>query len=120
MRRPLKVTIDPAGFHFAGEEVSEIIPMDAVTAMEIGGPGKTTRGGGFIGGGFGLEGAATGMLVATALNALTTRTDLLTVISIQAHDAEVWLAYTRAEPAALRVELAPAFVRIRQNSRTRT
>ena len=45
--------------------------------------GSTTRtGGGFIGGGFGAKGAVEGMLVSSALNALTTKTAKWVVIEI--------------------------------------
>lgn len=51
------------------------IPYDDVVALEIGGPGAKRTGGGFVGGGFGLEGAAEGMLIASALNLLTHEDD---------------------------------------------
>lgn len=74
------------------------------------------KGGGFIGGGFGLDGAVSGMLIAGVLNALTTRTSVLTVVALTTTDGEVWFANTSVEPAALRVELAPAFVMVRRNA----
>jgi hypothetical protein len=115
---PLVVTADPEGFHF-GSDKSVTIPMSTILAIEIGGPGRTTAGGGFIGGGFGLEGAVTGMLVSTALNALTTSTSVLTVIAVLATEGEVWMANTHVEPAAMRIELAPAFVAVRRAAVTR-
>jgi hypothetical protein len=54
-----------------------------VTAVEICGPGARRTGGGFIGGGFDLQGAAEAMLIAAALNMLTTRTTINTVICLQ-------------------------------------
>lgn len=118
---PLRVTIDPRGFHFGrGGDPLATIPMDTIEAIEIGGPGTTSKGGGFIGGGFGLDGAVSGMLVAGVLNALTTRTSVLTVVAVLASDGEVWFAHTLAEPAAVRVELAPAFVAIRRHARQRS
>jgi hypothetical protein len=39
-------------------------PYSEAKAVEFSGPGRVTKGGGFIGGGFGLKGAAEGMIVA--------------------------------------------------------
>lgn len=120
VRLPLARTVtarfDAGGVTFVmADGAEEAITLDTITGIEIGGPGKVTSGGGFIGGGFGLDGAAAGMFVAAALNAISTRTQILTVLSIFTRDSEVWLAYGRAEPAALRVELAPVFVAVRRN-----
>jgi hypothetical protein len=112
---PLTVTASAAGFTFQGAAEAVTVPMANVTAIDVGGPGRTTSGGGFIGGGFGIDGAVTGMLIATALNALTTRTSTLTVVAVIATDGEVWFGYGGAEPAAVRVELSPAFVAVRRN-----
>jgi len=116
---PLTVSFDPTGVRFAPDQQHDVaIPMADLTGIEIGGPGKVTEGGGFFGGGFGLQGAATGMAIAGILNALSTRTTVLTVVALTAAKAEVWFAYTQSEPAALRVELSPVFVAIRQTSTT--
>jgi hypothetical protein len=56
------------------------IPYSAIDDLEFSGPGKVTTGGGFIGGGFGLSGAAKGMIAASVLNALTTKTKIHTMI----------------------------------------
>jgi hypothetical protein len=90
------------------------VPLSDVTAIEIGGPGAKKQGGGFIGGGFGLGGAAEGMLIASALNMLTTRTSIDTVICIQTKTAELFLHHGEATPDALRMQLSPAFTVLRQ------
>jgi hypothetical protein len=59
------------------------VPFRDVTAIEVGGTGARRTGGGFAGGGFGPEDAAEGMLVALALNMLSTRTKIDTVTCIQ-------------------------------------
>ena len=90
------------------------IPYDDVAAIEIGGPGARQRGGGFVGGGFGLQGAGEGMLIAAALNLLTTRTTVDTVICIQTRSAELFLHHGEIKPDALRIELSPVFTALRQ------
>jgi Short C-terminal domain len=74
--------------------------------VEIGGPGLVKSGGGFIGGGFGAVGALEGMAVAAVLNTLTTRTTITTVVRIQATNCELFLLWTKATPAQLRIELS--------------
>ena len=49
------------------------IPFLEVVDLTIGGPGSVTTGGGFIGGGFGVEGALEGMAIGAILNLLTTQ-----------------------------------------------
>jgi hypothetical protein len=53
------------------------------------------------------------MLVATALNALTTRTTIFTVLRLDTRPGELWLGYSGAGPDVLRIELAPVFVALR-------
>ena len=84
--------------------------------VEIGGAGQIRRGGGFIGGGFGLAGAAAGMLTASALNSLTMKTGMDTVVHLATPSVEVFLHYDREAPAALRRTLAPVFLKLRQES----
>jgi hypothetical protein len=94
----------------------EVVEIDypELTAIEIGGPGGTRSGGGFFGGGFGLAGAAEGMLIATALNMLTTRTSIDTVICLQTQSAELFFHHGETAPDALRIRLSPVFSRLRQ------
>jgi hypothetical protein len=79
---------------------------------DVGGPGLVKEGGGFLGGGFGLEGAAEGMAVAGILNALTTRTTINTVVSVAWRDAEVFFHTDADVPQAIRMRLSPLFVGI--------
>jgi hypothetical protein len=76
------------------------VPYKDVVALEIGGFGARQTGSGFVGGGFGLEGAAEGMLIASALNLLTTRTKVTTVICLQTPSAELFLQHTTETPDA--------------------
>jgi hypothetical protein len=84
--------------------------------IEIAGPGNVTRGGGFIGGGFGLDGAAEGMLVASVLNALTTRSSIQSLLGLLFRHQELWVLHDVLEPLALRVEMAPVFARMRSEA----
>ena len=84
--------------------------------LDIEGAGAFRSGGGFMGGGFGLAGAAAGMLTASALNALTTRTGIETILHLQTPSAELFLYHGKVTPEALRRSLSPVFLRLRQNA----
>jgi hypothetical protein len=92
-------------------------PYHEVQVLELGGPGlvETVTGGGFIGGGFGVSGAARGMLAAAALNALTTRkkSSITTLIVLKTIDADLIFLHQLATPAQLQLDLTPAFLRLR-------
>ncbi len=77
-------------------------------------PRKTQTGGGYVGGGFGLQGAAEGVLIASALNQLTTKTRVDTVICLQTKTSELFLHTSGATPDQLRMELSAVFTMIRQ------
>jgi hypothetical protein len=81
-------------------------PYTDAVALEFSGPGRVTTGGGVWGGGFGLKGAAEGMIVASVLNALTTRTKIHTVIRYLAVNLEAFFFYSKATPDQLRVQLS--------------
>lgn len=85
------------------------IPYEAITGLVIGGPGQTSTGGGFIGGGFGLQAAMVGILQAELLNRLTTRTSVTTIITLTAPGAELHVLHTETTPEQLRMQLAPVF-----------
>lgn len=88
------------------------IPFEALTALEISGPGTESSNAGVIGGGFGLEGAAVGILAATLVNAATSRSTTNTFLRIGTRDAEVFLHTSAIEPSALRMYLSPAVVKM--------
>ena len=94
-----------------GETVT--IPYTDITAIEFGGAGETQTGGGFLGGGFGLAGAAEGMLIASALNMLTVRRSVDTVICLQTRSAELFFHDDRTLGDALRIALSPVFSTLR-------
>lgn len=85
-------------------------------SIELSGPGRFTTGGGFVGGGFGLMGAAEGMAIAGLLNSLTTRTQVQSVIAVLSAEYEAFFLSQQHAPDELRRMLAPAFLRGRQLS----
>jgi len=86
-----------------------------VVDLAVTGPGTVTTGVGFIGGGFGFEGALQGIAIAAVLNLLTTRTKVHTFMQFVAHQGEVFLHYGGLEPGALRVVLSPVFTHLRRS-----
>ncbi len=86
--------------------------------LEVEGAGAVRKGGGFMGGGFGLVGLAAGALTASALNALTAKTGIDTVMHLETPAAELYLYYGSEVPAALRRTLAPVFLHLRQSDAT--
>jgi hypothetical protein len=88
------------------------IPYAEVRALEIGGPGLVQRGGGVVGGGFGLVGVAEGLLIAKLMNSLTTRTVIVTIVRVVADRAEAAMLCTTNPPDQLRTALAPILRRI--------
>jgi hypothetical protein len=96
------------------------VPYGDIMALEIGGPGAQQSGGGFFGGGFGVEGAVSGMLAATALNLLTTRTKVDTVVCLQTSAFELYLHTEAATPDELRMSLSPVFTHLRNLQAGRT
>ncbi len=86
------------------------VPFSALTVVEISGPGTETTNAGIIGGGFGLTGAAIGILTAGAINAITTRSKTNTFLHIGTREAEVFLHTSMYEPFDLRLALSAACV----------
>lgn len=82
--------------------------------IEIGGAGAFRSGMQWYGGGFGVEGAAEGALIATALNALTSRTKIDTVIRLETPTAELFLHNDHELPQALRRRISVVFTKLRQ------
>jgi hypothetical protein len=77
-----------------------------IELVEVGGPGIVKTGGGFVGGGFGVLGAAKGMGIASFLNTLSSRTTYKTVARIQAPGCELFWLHTRVDPEQLRIALS--------------
>jgi hypothetical protein len=95
-------------------DTEEVIPYLEIVDITIAGPGSVTTGGGFIGGGFGAQGAVEGMLIASVLNGLTTKTKVHTFLSLITHLGELHVHYGGMEPNALRIALAGVFALLRK------
>lgn len=91
-----------------GETLYSFGTRDLVSVV-AGGPGSVTSGGGFIGGGLGLDGAVAGMLAASVLNSLTTHTSVNTLIHISTtavHNREYLIHTSAATPEQLKVNMS--------------
>lgn len=97
-----------------GDCTSIDIPYLELVDISIGGPGNIVTGGGFIGGGFGVEGAIEGIAVAVILNRLTSRSKIHTFITVLTHVGELHLHYGGMEPSALRIALSEVFTKLRR------
>ena len=51
--------------------------------------------------------------MAAALNMVTTRSQVVTLVSVLARQGELHGIHSAAEPGALRIQLAPLFTRLR-------
>ena len=112
----VRVAFDEHGVSLQGAQRAAGFSYVELAELAIAGPGSVTSGGGFIGGGFGVEGALEGMAIATVLNVLSTKTKVHTFITIVVNFGEIHFHYGGMEPSALRVALAGVFVRLRQMS----
>jgi hypothetical protein len=88
--------------------------------LEFSGPGEVRKGGRVIGGGFGLIGAATGMIAASLLNSLTSHSEIQTIIRYEATDLEAFFFYSKATPDKLRMELSEAVSRVARHKEVPT
>lgn len=86
------------------EEMSILI--SDISGYEVSGPGTVSRNAGIIGGGIGVEGAATGILAATLINALTTNVSTKTIIDFWSKDFEVLFITSDVEPDEAKMMLS--------------
>jgi hypothetical protein len=84
-----------------------VLSYDDLLAFEFLG-GARTKGGGYVGGGFGLKGAVEGMVVASILNGLTTKTKVNGFVRVSGREGEAVLHVPNCMPADLRSMFAPA------------
>jgi hypothetical protein len=107
------VSTSAAGVHLyeatLGRQVD--IPYSELTGVEFLGAGTKYSSGGFWGGGFGLEGAAEGMLIASILNSITRKTTINTGLAIASIRGELLLNHDRISRDELRRKLSPLFTR---------
>ena len=88
------------------------LPFVSLRAIDITGPGTVTQNAGVVGGGFGVQGALKGILVASVLNSITSKSSTNTFVRIGSRGSEVHLHVTTLEPRQVRLLLSPAFVAI--------
>lgn len=91
-------------------------PYSDVTAVDFSGPGQVTRGGGFIGGGFGVKGAAEGMAIAAVLNSITTKSEIRSLIRWEARALEAFFFTDTATPGDLRIQFSAVLGQIKQST----
>lgn len=118
----VRVTLEDDGVRFSQESGSEIIvDYSKIDSITVGGPGLQveTRGGGMIGGGFGIAGFVVGAASAALYNRLTSRSDVSieTVLRIEGDGFEVDLFTPEVLPEDLDLEIAPTRTRIRSAAR---
>jgi hypothetical protein len=102
-----------SGMRIAGGGVEESVPYHDVHALQV--SGSTTRSSaGVFGGGFGVAGAAEGILAASVINSLTSSTKVFSLVRIAARSAEYVLVSTTVDSGALNMMLTPVQLRIRQ------
>lgn len=99
------------------------VNFSSLVALEVGGPGVQTRGGGFEGGGFGLAGFAVGVAAAGVLNLLTTRTSVQTLLRIQSSLSDgilEWVFLTDIDsPEAVSGVLRPITLHLQSRAESR-
>jgi hypothetical protein len=100
------------GFHPAR------IPLSQIQNVEIGGPGAVTTGGSLMGGGLGPIGAAEGMLAASLINSLTTKTKIHTMLSIRSTEFEGFFFTDRFTPDRLRIAMSGVIGRVSSQAQT--
>lgn len=89
-------------------------PLADILTLRADGPGAQTTGGGFIGGGSGLVGAAEGMLMASALNAITRRTSVQTFIEVHVYGRHLLWVTDKITPSELQLLLRPIYARMHE------
>ncbi|MDP3638518.1 MAG: hypothetical protein Q8R51_14135, partial [Azonexus sp.] len=94
----LSSRIDKLAISNAIDENEVEIPIKDISAIEISGPGTQTTSASVIGGGFGLEGAAKGMIAATLINAATTKSTTNTFLRIATNKGEAHFHFNDIEP----------------------
>jgi hypothetical protein len=119
----IRIVVEEAGLvvsQAAREDL--LLEYGRLDAISAGGPGLQvdTRGGGMIGGGFGVAGFVVGAASAALYNRLTTRTDVVveTLLRIEGDGFELVLLTPEVLPEDLDLEIAPARTRIKAAARS--
>ena len=102
-------------FSDAMTRTDPIAKFDNIVNLEISGPGTEHTNAGMVGGGFGIEGALKGILIASGINQLTTKSKTNTFLRMSTNSSETFFHMTTLEPTQLRMLLSPAIVKIEAN-----
>jgi len=101
------------GIKVTAGDVEESVPYADVHALQI--SGSTRRSGSrVIGGGFGAAGAVEGILAASVINSLTSKTTVFSLIRLAARSTEYVFVSQTLSDGSLNMMLTPVFLRIRQ------
>jgi hypothetical protein len=113
------VEFDETQITIAGQGAAELetltIDLEEVRDISVGGAGRIREGGGFIGGGFGLEGFLIGASVASILNATTTKHRIETILGIRCEEGELVFLCTTVQPSALELALSRQRATVRRS-----
>jgi len=93
--------------------VEEFVPYADILALQISGS-TTHSNAGVFGGGFGVAGAAEGMLAASVINSLTSKTTTYSLVRIAARAAEYVFVSHVVDSGSLGMMLTPVQFRMRQ------
>jgi Short C-terminal domain len=93
--------------------VNESVRHEDVAALQVTGS-TMRRSAGVFGGGFGVIGAAEGILAAAVINSLTTRTKIYTVLRIATTKSEYVFVSYKLDSDAVEMSLVPVQLRIRR------
>ena len=118
----LQVSVEKTGLRLSqGGSLNVLLTFSEIESVEVGGSGLNVdqRGGGIIGGGFGLSGFVIGAASAALINQLTTRTSVSveTILRITTTTGEINLFTSEVLPAKLEEDLMDVRSAIRQAKR---
>jgi len=107
-QRDLIFTVDDSNLYLTDMISYEenVFPASSLVDVNIGGPGTVTSGGGFSGGGFGVEGFLKGAAFALVMNLLTSRTKTQSIIYLSFANSELIMFNSQFDPEVLRVKLS--------------
>lgn len=101
------------GAHISSNGLEEFLPYPDIHALQISGS-TTHSNAGVFGGGFGVAGAAEGMLAASVINSFTSKTTVYSLVRIAARTAEYVFVSHVVDSGSLEMMLTPVQFRIRE------
>jgi len=101
------------GVRITAHGLEEFTSYADILALQVSGSVKHSSAG-VLGGGFGVAGAAEGMLAASVINSLTSTTSIYSVVRLAARNAEYVFVSHTVDSGSLNMTLTPVQLRIRQ------